>query len=411
MKGKVRRFVVILAFCTAVMTGGVVAAVGFTGLAQFDEPNIQKNLSEAFEINMSGEMLEGYIVISHGHSDSLLSNVRGSGSIIIVPKEGSSVFLRNIDIDGRIVITDEGNGCVDLTLQNVRAYGVYVLGDARISFVGENGVEDVTLSSAAVVDTSGLGRRALVPNVHVYSPDVLLYGRFGDVNVRFEQAHVPVVLHVDGIIRNLYSQGDIIVVGDVEFENYNAPFAEFINHAGFYRQMSVADAIETGVAGLVESVLDGVREMLDEHMGSSQRHTQASLPVFIPPSLPPTTSPHYTPPPPADPPPAPQQPPPENDDDDDDDETDLGFEENNDDPYHGNGKQGDPGGANGNGGSGSKVTEPPHDPDNGDDDITPPPDGNEQGNGGGETDLEDEDELEPELEPELGLEPEPELEL
>jgi len=234
--------------------------VTFRELVRFLDERVEFFEREAFVLN--DIFLNGKFVVNHLHStaeyvtESVLENVSGDGDIVIVPRTGSSVLLRNINISGRIIISAGGYGHARVTLQNSAASGVYVLGNAEIDFIGGNHIENIVINAPAVVDTTDLSRLAITPSVRAYSQDLRLYGDFENVHLEFFQLYAPSLISVNGRIEHLQSQGNVIILGDAHIREHDAPELHFINYDGLYRQARAVEIAEEGAINAILSLMD-----------------------------------------------------------------------------------------------------------------------------------------------------------
>ncbi|MCL2236207.1 MAG: hypothetical protein FWB98_07190 [Defluviitaleaceae bacterium] len=267
---------------------------------------IQIYIVDDFNLSLADVYLDGALVINHQslYVDALVSGVVGSGDIVVVGRYDNTIFFDGVDIAGNIIITASQHGLAQVDIRNSRASGLYILGEATVNLLGNTEIENVHISAPATVNTSLLTSRAEPPNVRISTIDASLEGRFGNVEILARQSNSPVTILVEGRVGNLQAEGDVILVGDVIVDTYQAGSLRMINEAGFYRSQEIAAAIEFGVQTAMAYFMEHLLEAL-------ANNTPGQAPQFnftpirnTPVQTPPETPPQITPPP-ADPPPAP----------------------------------------------------------------------------------------------------------
>lgn len=280
--------------------------ITFGDFAQILNDIIQFYITDDFNLNLSDTPLYGTLVIYHRaiYVDALISNVSGVGNIVIVGRRENTIFLDSVDIVGNITITASENGKAYVDIRNSRASALNILSEATVNFIGDTEVEGVNIYAPVALNTTLLFNRVNAPNVRLSTADVDLAGRFGHVYVATQKTNAPITVSAHGRIAHLQSRGQVVLVGDVAVEAYQAPSLNIVNHAGFYRNQELAAAIELGLhmsmAYFMEQLLDAIANMAAG---------LASGFDFVPPrppqiTVPPPTPPVITPPP-ADPPPVP----------------------------------------------------------------------------------------------------------
>jgi len=252
---------------------------------------VQLLVRDEVALNMATTPLNGTFLINHLLSeearelDSLITSLRGVGDVVIVPRAGSHMLLDNISIEGNIIIINGPFGPKSLTLHNVQADGLYVLGAAHLTLIGNSNVDNIHIYASASLDTIGLARGVAPPNVSIHTNDVRLAGSFGKVEVAHSTMFAPFLLPVDGSIYHLYASSNVMAIGDVEITNYAATELTIINPYG----------MNLGMLEMIEAMMMHFMQDLFSNM---------NLPPPTAPTLP--TPPIITPPP-ADPSPAPEQ--------------------------------------------------------------------------------------------------------
>lgn len=233
--------------------------------------NNQNNQSNPTNENLHGSnlhsaysTLHSAIIINHLHSqaefsiNSTLSNASGHGDIIIVPRTGSYVTLQNINTTGNIVITSGGYGTAHVTLLNVSADSLHVLGEASISFVGDNHIKNIIINAPCYINTEALSRQSTVPSVASNTADLRLSGHFNEVIITNQNSFAPVIVLIDGQVEFLQAAGDLIVKGYVDIKEYNAENLRFINDDALFRQMELGQTIEDIMASLMAEMFEQI---------------------------------------------------------------------------------------------------------------------------------------------------------
>jgi len=258
--------------------------LSFRQLLHLLDDYIQLFLTDEFNINLLDIPLETTLLINQLHSDSefelssVLSNIRGSGDVVIVPREGSHIELRNVNITGNIIIV-AAYGSVgvetgfNLSLQNSYAAGLYVLGQAAVTFIGDNHIENIAIKAPASIDTWGLSRQATEPSVFSNTADIALKGYFNEVYLAVQNSFAPALIVFDGSAESLQAHGGLIVLGNANITSYDALAIQFINEEALYRQMHITDSIEEIMTRLITQMLEQLEPTLARQQGQGQGQT------------------------------------------------------------------------------------------------------------------------------------------
>lgn len=274
----------------------------FSDLISILNNQINFFITDEFEKNLSDTPLNGIFLINQLHADaeftldSSLFNAHGSGDIVIVPSSNSHIFLSGINIYGNIVILP-GEGYASITLHNSSANAIYVKGNAEINFVGNNHIEEIEIHAGAYINTQGLTRLAVVPNVTAFTYDLNLGGRFGQVDIRINRHFSPASVIFNGHIEYLQSTDSILILGDGIIDYYSAPALNMISYNDILNQR-----MEYIIAVFFEQLLEQIdyivwwqiAQSMSQFLQASPPSTGSAPPaIFVP--TPPSADPTPTP--------------------------------------------------------------------------------------------------------------------
>ena len=190
----------------------------YTTLSALLESNIQHFVSHETLVNLQGAYLEKALIINNPqHGSNLVAlNIQGSGDIIIAPGHSGQIFFDSLHISGAIFVARTSHS-VNLTINNSSASAIHLLGEAEIALIGNVNIGGISLFSEgpSTINTSMLANNTLVPNVSVHSRNARLIGNFTNVENNLDNNMV----FFDGNIVNLYSSGNIVLIGVGEVEN------------------------------------------------------------------------------------------------------------------------------------------------------------------------------------------------
>lgn len=151
-------------------------------------------------ISLAGAYLQGDVVISaeHPNFDMVVTNIEGTGNIVVASGHSGRILFNNVNIRGNIIIAG-ADGFVDITLNNSNVDSVIFNAAGRINVL--------TMNSTAR------------PNVVINTTGVHLAGDFSKVESNLHDG----IIFIDGNIGGLYAIGNVILVGAGSVEYIVAP--------------------------------------------------------------------------------------------------------------------------------------------------------------------------------------------
>jgi len=190
-------------------------------------------------INFFGTHLNGDIVIAppQQNFDVILTNVSGSGNIIISSENDGRVLLNNVNISGQVIVADSG-GFVSLTLNN-----------SNIDFIIFDGAGKVVAMPLVT------GESIQPQNVTVNVPGVHMVGTFNSVESNIHNG----LIFFDGYIGSFRATGNVVLMGRGDIGNIMAPAGVIVE---VYNP-----AAGTDTHGLAEEIVSLLEGRLIYHLG------------------------------------------------------------------------------------------------------------------------------------------------
>jgi len=222
-------------------SGGSINSESYIAYEAESESRLFIQHSVANEPVVSGTYLTGDMVISPTQPDFdiILSNISGSGSIIIDTEYDGRVLLNNIDISGRVIVADTG-GYASLVINNSDVGAIIFDGRGRVVSLPSDGA-----TPAGVV---------------INAPGVQLNGLFNKVESNVDNG----IIFFDGRIVEFWATNNVILMGTGDIGVTIAPIGvivEIFDPAG-------TATIDTG--GLADEIVSRIEALLIYHLAIMQ---------------------------------------------------------------------------------------------------------------------------------------------
>jgi len=235
--------------------------INYETLADLLDAAVQLFITDERVVDLQGVYPERAVIIKNTAATELvITNVSGDGNIIIVADGGGSFLLSNINTSGDIVVAQTSHPA-GITISNSNVPTILALNyNAYISLINRANIGNVAIYNTASINTTMLTNPRLAPSVSINSNAATLIGDFADVH-----NHVNGFFFFSGRIANLYSNCDLVVIGDGEIQNHrmsNNSVLHVINPSAeapmdFYAALAAfGDALQEQFGDVIEMLTD-----------------------------------------------------------------------------------------------------------------------------------------------------------